>query len=133
MDWCIVLVEMPLTRFQECWPLSTESLPELPSNLNIIFLVACLSSGNSVHVVHASAVKKGIIKFVAGFALSGLLGSERASMLPIGTLPLGLWVIAVDPAFIAGHQSIKNRGSFIAYHSSKVSSHPDCIFEIHQL
>ena len=21
MDWCIVLVEMPLTRFEECWPL----------------------------------------------------------------------------------------------------------------
>ena len=28
----------------------------------------------------------------------------------MGTLSLGLWVIAVDPAFIAGHQSIKNRG-----------------------
>ena len=31
-------------------------------------------------------------------------------MLPLGTLSLGLWVIAVDPAFIAGHQSIKNCG-----------------------
>ena len=30
MDWCIVLLEMPLTRFQECWLLPTESLPELP-------------------------------------------------------------------------------------------------------
>ena len=29
MDWCIVLVEMPRTRFEECWPLPTESLPEL--------------------------------------------------------------------------------------------------------
>ena len=29
VDWCIVLVEMPLTRFEECWPLPTESLPEL--------------------------------------------------------------------------------------------------------
>ena len=28
--WCIVLVEMPLTWFEECWPLPTESLPELP-------------------------------------------------------------------------------------------------------
>ena len=28
--WWIVLVEMPLTRFEECWPLPTESLPELP-------------------------------------------------------------------------------------------------------
>ena len=29
-------------------------------------------------------------------------------MLPLGTLSLGLWAIAVDPAFIAAHQSIKN-------------------------
>ena len=42
-------------------------------------------------------------KFVDGFALSGLLGSGRASMLPLGTLSLGLWVLAVDPAFIALH------------------------------
>ena len=34
-------------------------------------------------------------------------------MLPLGTLSLGLWVIAVDPAFIAGHQSIKNCGIWI--------------------
>ncbi len=30
VDWCIVLVEMPLSQFEECWPLPTESLPELP-------------------------------------------------------------------------------------------------------
>ena len=29
VDWYIVLVEMPLTRFEECRPLPTESLPEL--------------------------------------------------------------------------------------------------------
>ena len=29
-DWYIVLVEIPLARCDECWPLSTESLPELP-------------------------------------------------------------------------------------------------------
>ena len=52
-------------------------------------------------------------KFVVGFALSGLLGSGRASMLPLATLSLGLWVIAVDLAFIAGHQSIKNCGIWI--------------------
>ena len=51
--------------------------------------------------------------FVNRFALSGLLGSGRASMLPLGTLSLGLWVIAVDPAFIAGHQSLKNCGIWI--------------------
>ena len=50
---------------------------------------------------------------MGGFALSGLLGSWRASMLPLKTLSLGLWVIAVDPAIIAGHQSIKNCGIWI--------------------
>ena len=34
-------------------------------------------------------------------------------MLPLGTLSLGLRVIAVDPAFIAGHHSIKNWGIWI--------------------
>ena len=29
LDWCIVLVEVPLIRFEECWPLPTESLSEL--------------------------------------------------------------------------------------------------------
>ena len=64
-----------------------------------------------MHVDHASAIKKrGHQKFVGGFALSALLGSGRASMLPLGTLSLGLWVIAVDSAFIAGHHSIKKCG-----------------------
>ena len=30
VDWCIVLVEMPLSKFEECWPLPKDSLPELP-------------------------------------------------------------------------------------------------------
>ena len=30
--------EMPLSRFEECWPPPTESLPELPLNLNIVTL-----------------------------------------------------------------------------------------------
>ena len=34
-------------------------------------------------------------KFVGGFALSDLLGSGSASVLPLGTLSLGLWVIVV--------------------------------------
>ena len=105
---------MPLTRFQDCWHLLTESLHELPWNLNIVFLVDCLSSGNRMLVDLPSAVKKrDHQKFVGWFALSGLLESGRASMLPFGTLSLGLWVIAVDQAFIAGHQSIKNCGIWI--------------------
>ena len=38
MDWCIVHVEMLLTRFEEYWPLPKESIPELLSNLNIVTL-----------------------------------------------------------------------------------------------
>ena len=30
VDWCIVQLEMLLTRFEECWPLPTESLAEIP-------------------------------------------------------------------------------------------------------
>ena len=30
VDWCIVLVEIPLTRFEEFWPLPTEPLPKFP-------------------------------------------------------------------------------------------------------
>ena len=64
-----------------------------------------------MHVDHASVVKKRDHQmFVGGFALSGLLGSGRASIPPLGTLSHGLWVIAVDPAFITGHKSIKNCG-----------------------
>ena len=50
---------------------------------------------------------------MGGFALSGFLGSGRARMLSLGTLFLGFWVIAIDPAFIPGHQSIKNYGILI--------------------
>ena len=64
-----------------------------------------------MHVDHASAVKKkDHQKFVGGFALSGLLKSGRTSMLPLGTLSLGLWVTAIDPTFIAGQLSMKNCG-----------------------
>ena len=50
---------------------------------------------------------------VGGFVLPGLLGFGRAKLLRLGTLSLGLWVIAVDQAFIACHQSIKNFGIWI--------------------
>ena len=47
VDWCMALVKMPLTRFEECLPLPTESLPELPNNLNIITLTLTLRPINS--------------------------------------------------------------------------------------
>ena len=50
--------------------------------------------------------EKGIIKSLWVDLLC--LAFLRASMLPLGTLSFGLWVTAVDPVSIAGHQSIKN-------------------------
>ena len=47
VDWCIVLVEMPLGWFEEGWPLLTESLSELPSNLNLVTLTLTLWPINS--------------------------------------------------------------------------------------
>ena len=74
-----------------------------------------------MHLDHASAVKKrDHQKFVGGFALTCLLGSRRASMLPLGTLSLGLWGISVDPAFIAWQFFPSLKHNFIAYCSSKV-------------
>ena len=30
VEWCIVMVGMPLIRFQQCWPLPKEFSAELP-------------------------------------------------------------------------------------------------------
>ena len=51
-------------------------------------------------------------------------------------MPLKNWcsihaVWSIPYVFVAFFPSLKH--NFIAYRSSKVSSHPDCIFEIHQL
>ena len=66
-------------------------------------------------------------KFVGGFDLFGRLGSGRASMLRLGTLSLGVWVIA---AFIARYQSIKNCGIWLDQldHLPAVMTTPFLIF-----
>ena len=68
---------------------------------------------------------------MGGFALSSLLGSGIASILPLGTLSLGpeaAWSIpCVSVAFFP---SLKQ--NFMVYRSSKVSSRPGCIFKIYQ-
>ena len=68
-----------------------------------------------MNVDYAHAVKKrDHHEFLGGLALSGLLGSEGSSMLPLGTLSLGLWVITIDPAFIAGYQGSELMSSTIS-------------------
>ena len=111
MDWCIVLLEMPLTRFEECWPLPTESLPERPSNLNIVTLTLTLWPINS-----------GVLTSLLFTHLSSSLTDAR--FMQDGRK--AVWHI---PYFsVAFFPSLKQ--NFIAHRSSKVSS---CSFEIHQL
>ena len=97
VDWC-----MPLTGFEGVLAFSdgTTWTPLKPQH-SIPWLVCPVLS------------KKVIIKSWLVDLLSGLLGSGRVSMLFHWKLSLGLWVIAVDPAFIEGHQSIKNCGIWI--------------------
>ena len=119
---------MPQTRFEECWPLPTESLSELPSNLNIVTLTLTLWSINS-----------GVLTFL----LLPHLPSSLTDSLPSLNLlcysktyarfmqdaPKAVW--SIPYVSVAFFPSLKQ--NFISYRSSKVSSRPDCIFEIHQL
>ena len=45
---CDVLVQVPLARFEEFWPLAAKSLPELPQNLHVVFLVDHLAVGEGI-------------------------------------------------------------------------------------
>ena len=125
MDWCIVLLEMPLSRFEECWPLPTESLPERPLNLNIVTLTLTLwpiNSGvlTSFLLPHLSSSLTDSLpslnllchsKTYARFMQDGRKQSEAFHTF--------LW-----------HFFPSLKHNFIAYHFSKVSG---SIFEIHQL
>ena len=101
VDWCLVLVEMPLTRFEECWPLPQESLPELPSNLNIIFLVDSLSSGEASACRSCQCCQKKGSSKVCG------------------------WICSVWPSWVreSQHASTENSVSWSLGHSSRSSFH----------
>ena len=121
---------MPLTQFEECWPLPTESLPELPKNLNIVTLTL---SPNLL------PINSGVL---TSLLLPHLLSSLTHSLPSLNFLchsktdarfmqdaPKAVWSIPyVSDAFFL---SLKQ--NFIAYSSFKVSPRPDCIFEVHQL
>ena len=115
VDWCIVLVEMPLTRFEECWPFR-RNLFLNSLNLNIVTLTLTLRPINSGELTSL---------------LLPHLSSSLTDSLPFLNL---LCQSKTDTRFmqdVAFFPSLKQ--NFIAYRSSKVSSRPDCIFEIHQL
>ena len=125
VDWCIVLLEMPRTRFEECWPLPKESLPELPLNLNTVTLTLTvwpINSGvlTSLLLPHLSSSLTDSLPSLNLFCHSKNDGRFMQDA------PKAVWNIPhVSVAFFP---SLKQ--NFIAYRSSKVS---DCIFEIPQL
>ena len=120
VDWCNLLVEMRLTRFEECWPLLTESLPN--PNPNPIWPI---NSGvlTSLLLPHLSS------SLTDSLPSLNLLCHSKTDARLMQDAPKAVWSIAY--VFLAVLLSLKQ--NFIAYRSSKVSSRSDCIFEIHQL
>ena len=130
MDEWIVLVEEPLTPFEECWTLPTESLPELPLNLNIVTLTLTLTLWS---------IKSGLLTYVLLLHLSSSLinslptlnllcrSKTDAKLMQDGQK--GVW--SIPYVSVDFFPSLKQH--FMAYHSSKVSSRSDCFFEIHQV
>ena len=125
MDWCIILVEIPLTQFEECWPLPTESLPELPLNLNIVTLTLNIWPINSD--VLTSLILPHISSSLTDSLPSlNLLCHSKTDSWFMQDGRKAIWRIPyVSVEFFS---SLKQNS--IAYRSSNVL---DCIFEIHQL
>ena len=119
---------MPPTRFEECWPLPTESLPELPQNLNIVTLTLTLWPINfgvltSLLLPHLSSSLTDTLPSLNLLCHSKLvLDSCKMVEKQSEAFHTFLW-----------HFFLSLKQSFIAYRSCKVSWRPDCIFEIHQL
>ena len=58
LDWCIFLIQVPLTRLEEIWLSETESFPELSQNLFIVLFVDSPFRGNIMYVDDALAVEE---------------------------------------------------------------------------
>ena len=120
---------MPKTRFEECWPLPYESLPELPWNPNRVTLTLTLWPINS--------------GLLTSLLLSHLSSSLTDSLTSLNVLcqsktdarfmqdgPKAVW--SIPYVSVASFFSSLKQNVF-AYRSSKMSSRPDCIFVIYQL
>ena len=119
---------MPLTRFEKCWPLPTESPPEHPLNLNIVTLTLTVWPINSG--VLTSLLLAHLLSSVTDSLPSlNLLCHSKTDAQFMQDAPKAVW--SIPYVSVAFFPILKQ--NFIAYHSSKVSSCPDCIFEIHQL
>ena len=117
---------MPLTRFEECWPFLTESLPELPLNLNIVALTLWpINCGvlTSLLLPHLSSSPTDSLPSL------NLLFHWKTDAQFMQDGQKAVW--SIPYVSVAFFPSLKQ--NFIAIRSSKVSLRPDCIFEIHQL
>ena len=126
MDWCIVLVEIPLTRFEECWTLPTKSLPELPKNLNIVTLSLTLTLWPINCGVLTSLLLPHLSSSLTDSLSLNLLCPSKTEARLMEDAPKAVWSILY--VSVAIFPSLKHNS--IAYRSSKES---DCILEIHQL
>ena len=115
---------MPLTRFEECWPLPTESLPELPYNLNIVTLSLTLWPINSS--VLTSLLLPDLSSYLTDSQPSlNLLCHSKTDAQFMQDGRKAVW--SIPYVSVAFFPSLKH--NFIAYRSSEMSSRPDCILE----
>ena len=119
---------MLVTRFEECWPLPIESLAELPKHLYLVTLTLNfwpINSGvlTSLLLPHLSSSLTDSLP-----SLNLLCHSKTDARF----MQDGLQVVWSIP-YVSVALLLSLKQNFITYCSSKVSSRPDCIFEIHQL
>ena len=114
---------MPLTRFEECWPLPTESLPKLPENLSIVTLTFWPINSGVLTCLLLSHLSSSLTDSLPSL---NLLCYSKTDARFMQDAPKAVWsVLYVSVAF-----SLSLKHNFIAYRSS---SRPDCIFGINQL
>ena len=118
--------KIPLTRFEECWPLPTESFPELPYNLNIVTLTLTLWPINSG--VLTSLLLPHLLSSLTDSlpSFESLMPHSKTDARFMQDSPKVVW--SIPYVSLAFFPSLKQ--NFIAYCSIKMS---DSIFEIHQL
>ena len=81
VDWCIILVEMSLTRFEEWWLLPMESLPELPKNLNIVTLSLWPMNSGVLTSLLLLAQLAGAVEYTDCFSAEGVRPPPPTSVL----------------------------------------------------
>ena len=120
---------MPLTRFEDCWassqgisswtPLKPQhSNPNRDPLANQLWCIDFLTPPYTSH--HPSQIPS--LPWISDATQKLMLDSCKMVWKAVWSIPYVS--LAFFPSF---------KQNFIAYRSSKVSSHPDCIFEIHHL